>query len=139
MNRNNSHTPQSLPLLDGFRPLNEFEARKAVPDIVTCGSEYYVRFAGSDESLRQASTVRINEHPSTQVERCRILCAELGLEEFISVSRENKFAIAKGLKPEVLCNFEEFKPRHPLYQQISTLLSKMKYSEKPKRMQGENE
>ena len=132
MNRNNSHTQQSLPLLDGFRPLNEFEARKAVPDIVTCKDEIYIRFAGSKESLQQVN----NEHPTTMIERCRIICEEMGLEKNKTVSRELKFEIAKKLILENLCPYEDFHSKHRQYHDISAILAKLYYCDKSHRTDG---
>ena len=82
-----------------------------------------------DESLRQVD----KEYVPTQEEQCRILFEELGLEKYKTVSPEMKYKIAKQLKPEFLCAFEEFKPRHPLYQQISTILAKIYYCDKSHR------
>ena len=94
-----------------------------MPDIVTCGSEKYFRFAGSDESLRQVD----KEHPMTMIERCRIICEEMGLEKFETVSREVKYEIAKKLILENLCPYEDFHSKQRQYHDISSLLSKLKY------------
>ena len=129
MDRNNSHTQLSLPLLDGFRPFNEFEARKAVKDIVTCKDEIYIRFAGSKESLQQVN----KEHPTTMIERCRIICEEMGLEKNKTVSRELKYEIAKNLMRENLCPYEDFHSKQRQYHDISTMLAKLYYSDKTHR------
>jgi hypothetical protein len=64
------------------------------------------------------------------IKRGRIICEEMGLQENATVSRGLKYEIAKKLIPENLCPYEKFRSGQPQYHDISTMLSKLKYSGK---------
>jgi hypothetical protein len=122
-------TPQVLPFLNEFRPLNASEAKKDVPDFVVRGNDVYARLAVKTESLQHLN----KQKETTMSNRCRKICEEKKLKTHTTVSRDVKYEIAKELKVEDLSAYEEFQSGESSYQRISTLLSKLGYSDKPGR------